>query len=88
MDIILFIIGIFLLVKGQMKISKHKALKGKNARMVGVVALIPAILSFGLAYFNVARGGVSGIITWSFILLTLIAILTLAEKIPANTSTN
>ncbi len=84
MDIILFIVGIFLLWRGEMKISKNKVLKGKKARIIGLIALVPAVVSFGLGFMGFYQNGISGIIVWSIIFIVLVGILTLSEKVQYN----
>jgi len=49
MTIILFILGIFLLWKGQMQLTKKNApwpKEKKNGRIVGIILLIPLVIEY------------------------------------------
>lgn len=89
MDIILFIIGVFLIWQGKMKISKNKVLEGKAARIIGVISLIPAIISFSLVYFSlIPKNGVSGLIVWPVILIVLVSIIVCSKNISSGSQSN
>ncbi len=92
MDIVLLIVGVFLVWKGKMKISKIKELSGKEARVIGVIAFIPAIIDFGalfLGYYqNDSTRAVVSLATWIAIIVVAISMLVCAKKIPSNTTAN
>lgn len=78
--------------KGKMKISKNRILEGKRARIIGIVALIPAVIDFGSIFagirFESSAGDVVALITWIAILAVLIGVLSLSKKISSDVIAN
>ncbi len=92
MDVILLIIGVFLIWKGKMKTSKIKELSGKAARVIGVIALIPAVIDFGSLFLGLYQStstrDIVALVNWPIMLIVLISILVCSKKIPSNTTVN
>ncbi|OGZ26554.1 MAG: hypothetical protein A2365_02045 [Candidatus Nealsonbacteria bacterium RIFOXYB1_FULL_40_15] len=87
MDIILFIGGLVLLFKNEVKISKKKVLKGSKVKLLGLLCVLPFALGF-VGGFIVSAGvitlptlyWITTPLMWIAILATLYFILFYKEK--------
>jgi len=52
MRVVLLIVGIFLLIKGRVKITENTELPAKKARILGLVAFIPSIVAIIITALN------------------------------------
>jgi hypothetical protein len=77
-SIIPVILGMFALIKGELKFSSHKRITATPARVLGLTLVIGSILG----------GTVSPIITYAVFLLVVIIGLALMEDIPENSEDN
>lgn len=89
MDLILAIIGIIVLIKGRIKVSKTSELPKHVSRVLGLIALLPVVVFFSLGILQFPLGeGASVYLGYIFyglvILATLVAALFFKKKIEPN----
>jgi hypothetical protein len=56
-EIGMFVFGLLALVRGRFTLSFHRAVFGANARIIGVVLMLPLPLVFGFSYVLIKSAG-------------------------------